>query len=144
MFFWGKIKAYKEEMIRQGANPELFNLQAINDIIDYIIDYGDYRVKMEGRSPIYYKNPNEDGTFDICGRMAGPNVTVVYKMEYCDDENPDHYIVLKKYRQENNGDDSYDLHFGYDENYKPYKLKYSVINIKSSILNILEFAYGLL
>lgn len=90
---------YKEYMISKGANKELFDLQAINDIIDGVIEYGDDRLKMEGKSPIYYKNPNKDGTFDICGRMAGPCVTLVYKMEYCNDDNPEHYIVLKKYEQ---------------------------------------------
>ena len=94
-----EIEYYKEFVIDHGGDKKLFDLPAINNVIDYIIEYADRRLKMEGRSPIYYKCPNEDGTFDICGRMSGPSVTVVYKMEYCHDGNPEHYIVLKKYEQ---------------------------------------------
>lgn len=94
-----RYEFYKEFVIDHGGDKKLFDLPAINNIIDYVIKYADGRVKMDGRSPLYYKCPNEDGTFDICGRMNGPSVTVVYKMEYCHDGNPEHYIVLKKYEQ---------------------------------------------
>ena len=94
-----RYEDYKKHVLSTGGDEKLFELPAINNIIDYVIEYADGRVKMEGRSPIYYKNSNEDGTFDICGRMSGPTVTLVYKMEYCNDDNPDHYIVLKKYEQ---------------------------------------------
>lgn len=92
-----RYEAYKKYVLETGGNEEFFNLPAIRHIIESIIINGDFRVKMEGRSPIYYKNANEDGTFDICGRLAGPYVTDVYKMEYCNDDNKDHYIVLKHY-----------------------------------------------
>ena len=97
---------YKEFIINSGGKKELFDLPAIDQIIKNTIENGDPIVKAEGRSPIYYKDANEDGTFDICGRMGGHCVTLVYKMEYCHDDNPEHYIVLKKYdsisRQEDN------------------------------------------
>lgn len=96
-----RYESYKEFIIAKGGDEKLFDLPAVNNVIDYIIKYGTF-----GR-PIYYKNPNEDGTFDICGRMGGPSATLVYKMEYCHDDNPEHFIVLKKYEQRSHDDGNF-------------------------------------
>ena len=93
-----RYEGFKEFMIKSGASPELFELEAINDIIDYVIEYGDPVVMAEGRSPICYNYPNKDGTFNIYGRMGGYTVSLVYKMEYCNDGDPEHYIKLTKYK----------------------------------------------
>lgn len=96
-----RYELYKNYIIKQGGDSKLFELPAVTQIIQKIIECGDPVVIAEGRSPIYYKDPNKDGTFDICGRTSGHNVNVVYKMEYCQDENPEHFLVLKKYDIEN-------------------------------------------
>ena len=93
-----RYEDYKEHMIKNGASPELFELEAINDIIDYVIEYGDPVVMAEGRSLICYNYPNKDGTFNIYGRMGGYTVSLVYKMEYCNDGDPEHFIKLTKYK----------------------------------------------
>ena len=103
-----RYEDYKEHMIRNGAAPELFELEAINDIIDYVIEYGDPVVMAEGRSPIYFNTPNIDGTFDICGRMGGYTVSLVYKMQYCFDGDPEHYIKLTKYKMNDGKIQKYD------------------------------------
>ena len=95
-FVIDRYKAFKEYEIEHGADPKLFELPAIRQFIEYIIANGDGNVILDGRSPIYYSDPKEDGTFDICGRMAGPCVTLNYEMQYCNDGNPEHYIVLKR------------------------------------------------
>ena len=82
---WGKInliryKEYKKFIRENGGDMELFNIPYIDALVKFVIIKGDLRQKVEGRSPIYYKEPNEDGTFDICGRMDGYYVDLCYKM----------------------------------------------------------------
>ena len=101
------LSLYRKHIIETGGKEELFDLPAVTQIIEDIIENGELRLKMEGKSPLYYKNANEDGTFDICGRMYGPSVTVVYKMEYCNTNNSEDYIVLKKYQKNIIEDDYY-------------------------------------
>ena len=91
----GRYDDYIKFLIENGANKEIIELKAIQDIIYNIITNGDPRVIMDGRSPIAYQKPNSDGTFDIGGRMNGPTVSVWYKMSYCNDGDDNHYIVLK-------------------------------------------------
>ena len=98
-----KYEAYKKFVILNGGDKRLFNLPAVNNVIDYIVKYGN------SKNPIFYKMPNDDGTFDICGRMGNFSTTIVYKMEYCNDKNPEHFIVFKKYEQKS--------HFEGDFNY---------------------------
>ena len=84
---------YMSFLRENNANPEILALPGIQDIIAELIEYGDPRVKADGRSPIAYFEPNKDGTFPIGGRIAGPVTSVRYEMEYCNEE-PDDFIKL--------------------------------------------------
>ena len=75
-----RYEMYKDFIIKNGGDEKLFDIPYIQEIIMDIIKYGDPRLVVEGKSTLYYKNPNEDGTFDICGRMDGPTVDLCYKM----------------------------------------------------------------
>ena len=86
---------YIKFLIENGANKEIIELKAIQDIIYNIITNGDPRVVMDGRSPVAYQKPNSDRTFDIGGRINGSTVSVWYKMSYSNDGDDNHYIVLK-------------------------------------------------
>jgi hypothetical protein len=89
-----RYEAYKEFLLRNNANPEILELKAVQDIIKDVIKNGDHQVIFEGRSPISYEMPNEDGTFNIVGRTNGPVANIVYYMSYCKDN--DAFIKLKK------------------------------------------------
>ena len=87
---------YINFLLDNGANPEIVYMPAIDNLILNIIKRGDPIVKAEGRSPIAYLKPNEDGTFDIGGRTAGPIINEKYEMSYCKDDNPSYFIKLVK------------------------------------------------
>ena len=89
-------ESYKSYVLKTGGNPEIFELPAITKIIQYVIRIGDPRLKFECRSPIYFKDANPDGTFDICGRTSGYSVNLVYKMEYCNEKNPKQTAQLRE------------------------------------------------
>ena len=94
---YNRFQSYKNYVIRTGGKEELFDLVYIQQIINDIIQNGDPVLQSIGKSTFYFKDANEDGTFDICGRMDGPNVSLVYVMSYCDDSNADHYLMLHRY-----------------------------------------------
>ena len=90
-----RFNNYKNFIIKNGGNKNLFDFPAITDIIKDFIINGDPILKAEGKSTICYKEPNSDGTFDICGRKVGYLVSDVYKMELCNDF--DLFLCLKYY-----------------------------------------------
>lgn len=75
-----RYNMYKEYIRRNGGDMNIFNIPFIQEIIMNIIENGDPRLRFEGHSTLYFKQPNEDGSFDICGRMEGPIVNLCYKM----------------------------------------------------------------
>ena len=89
-----RYEAYREFLVENGACAELIDLPIVDEIIQHSIRFGDPRVIFEGRSPVHYSNPREDGTFDISARMNGPCVTDVYHINFCDDGNVEHYISI--------------------------------------------------
>ena len=91
-----RFNHYKKFLLMNGANEELIELPAIKEIILYVIENGDPRNIVEGHSPISYRVPNEDGTFNIYGKLEGPTPSVVYEMEYNLDDDENHYIKLTK------------------------------------------------
>ncbi len=91
-----RYNRYIDFLIENGADEEIINLPAIQDLIKDVISRGDPRVVFEGRSPIAYHDPNPDGTFDIYGRTNGPVVNEIYEMSYCNDGNEDHFIKLTR------------------------------------------------
>lgn len=92
-----RFNNYKNFILRNGGSKDIFELPAITNIIKDCIMNGEPVLQAEGKSTICYKEPNSDGTFDICGRKCGYLVTNVYKMEYCNDNNFDHFLSLKYY-----------------------------------------------
>ena len=91
-----RFDSYKRFLLLNRGIEQLIELPAIKDIIYNIIENGDSKCIEEGHSPIGYRAPKEDGTFDIYGRMDGIDYSVVYIMDYCLDDNNDHFIVLTK------------------------------------------------
>ena len=83
-----RFEHYTEWLLKAGANPEIVAMPAIQELIKQLISMGDPCVVFEGRSPISYEMPREDGTFDIAARTNGPCVTIRYIMSYCDENNP--------------------------------------------------------
>ena len=114
------INDYKNYILSSGANKEILDFPAVKNIISNIVVDGDPVLKANGKNPLYFKDANEDGTFDICGKMCGLTVSVVYKMEYCNDDNPKHFISLKCFL----------TNYKYDINY--YKL---FINDKGMVVD---------
>lgn len=88
---------YIKFIISTGGCEDIVHLKAIRDIICTIIKEGNPIEKSLGQSVIYYRDANEDGTFDLCGRMEEPLADLVYMMEYCNDDCPDHFLLLTKY-----------------------------------------------
>ena len=76
-----RYEHYKQYMIDMGANEELFNMPAINNIIDYII---------------------ENGRASIIGRMDGSTKKLIFKMKYCEENDNNHYIELDEYEEKLN------------------------------------------
>ena len=124
-----RFNAYKEFLIENGVKEELIELPAIKDIILDTIRNGDPRVIFEGRSPIHYQDPKEDGTFNICGRLDGPTVSTIYEMELIDQD--DIYLKLTKkdvrhhlYEEDRDLDEIFYInHDGYFINKKKSKYK---------------------
>ena len=96
-----RYESYVNFLINNGAKKELIELKAVKNLILSIIENGDARVIMEGRSPIAYEKPNSDGTFNIAGRLDGPLISTFYQMSYCTDDNLNHFIVLRHQKREN-------------------------------------------
>ncbi len=91
---------YMRFLLENGANQEILELQAIQVLIADLIRNGDPRVKSEGRSPVAYFRPKEDGTFEIGGRTSGYTANVRYDMKYCDDDSEGFIkLVNKHYRR---------------------------------------------
>lgn len=103
-----EFERYKDFIISNGGSEEIINMPEIRNIIMFGIENGDPRLIMEGRRTIAYRKPNPDGTFDIGLRTNGPTVNTLYKMSYCNDEDPDHYIKLTTI-------DTYGVHYTMDE-----------------------------
>ena len=91
-----RYKLYIDFLLENGARKDIIEMPAIKKIILDTIENGDSRVKSEGKSPISYRNPKEDGTFDIYGRTEGYASSVVYIMELDEQEENDYYICLTK------------------------------------------------
>lgn len=89
-----RYNAYKRFLMENGVKEELIELPAIKSIIKDVIRNGDFRVVFEGHSPIHYQDPKEDGSFNICGRLQGYTVSVVYEMEFINQD--DCYLKLTK------------------------------------------------
>ena len=62
----------------------------------------DMRASIIGKSPIMYKEPNQDGSFDIIGRMDGSTKKLIFKMKYCEENDNNHYIELDEYEEKLN------------------------------------------
>ena len=95
-----RFERYKEFLLENGANPEIIELQAVKDLIMWIIVNGDPIVKSQGRSPITYVEPNPDGTFNIFGKMNGYSTSLRYYMEYVNDDNNLNNNFIKLTRKE--------------------------------------------
>lgn len=129
-----RYEHYKQYMIDMGANEELFNMPAINNIIDYIIENG--RASIMGKSPIMYKEPNQDGSFDIIGRMDGSTKKLIFKMKYCEENDNNHYIELDEYEEKlKKHNEELDSHDGIQ--CKKYYLNKSGIIIDESMETII-------
>ena len=78
-----------------GGDPELFSFRCIKEIINNLINHSVLKKDINNYSPIYYKLPNDDGTFDICGSKNGKDIDVCYKMTRFSE-----FILLIEYRIE--------------------------------------------
>ena len=87
---------YVKFLLQHGARKDIVELPAIQNIILNVIENGDPRVLAEGKSPISYREPNEDGTFNIYGKMEGYTSSVVYEMDLDEQEEKGYYICLTK------------------------------------------------
>lgn len=125
-----RINDYKKYVLSTGGRKDLLELPAINNLIENIVVNGDPVVKFENKSPIYYKEANNDGTFDICGRMNGYNVSVIYKMEYCNDKNLEHFLLIRCF------EDNFESGVNY---YKFFVNKFGMIVDKSKIYKLNDF-----
>ena len=136
-----KYERYKKYVIETGGNSKLFDLEIVEQLIKTIIRDGDPRLITEGKSTIYYKDANEDGTFDICGRMLGPNVSVVYKMEYCNDNNPEHFIKLSKYQKEHKP--IYSIDFPIEDNHDKKVMNENIlfVNKEGNVVEEIKKSY---
>ena len=97
-----RFSLYEKFLLDNGARKDLVELPAIKNIILDVIEHGDPRVKFEGRSPIVYMDPKEDGTFDIYGRMSGHTASVAYEMDLDEQEENGYYVCLTKKDIRNN------------------------------------------
>ncbi|MBQ6477403.1 MAG: hypothetical protein IJI43_03115 [Bacilli bacterium] len=91
-----RYDAYLNYLLIAGANGDILDFPAIQDLILHIIRDSNPKNIMRGHSPIVYEMPNPDGTFNIAGRMKDNNIDEFYKMSYCDDDNDEHYLKLEK------------------------------------------------
>lgn len=87
---------YVKFLLDHGARKDLIELPAIQNIILNLIENGDPRVIAEGKSPISYRKPNEDGTFNIYGKTEGYSSSVVYEMDLDEQEENGYYVCLTK------------------------------------------------
>ena len=91
-----RYKLYIDFLLENGARKDIIEMPAIKKIILDTIENGDPRVRLEGRSPLSYSNPKEDGTFDIYGRTEGYTSSVAYIMELDEQEENGYYICLTR------------------------------------------------
>ncbi len=103
-----RFESYIDFLITNGANKEIIELEPVRKLIMGIIKNGDPRVIMDGRSPIVYKTPNSDGTFEIAGRLNGPIASDFYNISYCNDDDPSHFIKITNERKKR-------LHYSMDD-----------------------------
>ena len=103
-----RYKNYIEFLIENGANKEIIELEPVKNLIMSIIKNGDPRVIMNGKSPIVYNVPNPDGTFQIVDRLNGPIISYIYNINYCNDDNPSHFIKITKEKKQT-------LHYAMDD-----------------------------
>ncbi len=101
-----RFQSYQDYIIQSGGNEKLFELPFIQQIIFDIIHNGDPILLSLNKSTLYYKDANPDGTFDICGRMDGPTVNLVYSMSYCNDYVDNHFLKLRRFEEESHYEDS--------------------------------------
>ena len=92
-YYQFRYDMYKEFIKNNGGDIKIFEIPFIQEIVMDIIVNGNPRLRSEGRSTLFFKLPNEDGTFDICGRMDGPYVDLCYKMKKYNG-----YILINKYK----------------------------------------------
>ena len=91
-----RYKLYTNFLLENGARKDIIEMPAIKKIILDTIENGDPRVRLEGKSPISYRNPKEDGTFDIYGRTEGYTSSVAYIMDLDEQEENGYFICLTK------------------------------------------------
>ena len=96
-----RYELYRNNMINNGANALLFDLEDLKKIIINLIKNGCLSDDCSYHSILYYKKPNEDGTFDICCLNEELNKILYYKMEYCHDSDRFHQISLKEFEFDN-------------------------------------------
>lgn len=89
-----RFKSYYEFLVNNGVNKKILNIPYIKELIINLILNGDPRVILEGKSPIVYLPPHEDGTFDIGAKLDGPQISNLYRISYCNDGVSDHYIKI--------------------------------------------------
>ena len=94
-----RMHSFRKHILTTGGRKELFELPFIQQIIIDIIENGDPILKSMGKSTLYYKDANEDGKYDICGRMNGPDVNLVYVMSFCNNQENDYYLLLQRYER---------------------------------------------
>lgn len=129
-----RFEAYKKYLLENGANEELIELPAIKQTIYSIIENGDQIVVAEGRSPISYHHPNEDGTFDIYGRLEGPVETVCYKMEYSPDDQSYITLTRKDLRKQV-------FPYRYDDNFE-FPIEKIYIDREGNVINTETYRFG--
>ena len=87
---------YVKFLLENGANEDIVQLAEVKHIVINLISWANPLALQKGLTPVKYYKPKKDGTFTIGGRTTGLNVNIKFFMNYCKENDEDHFIELKR------------------------------------------------